>query len=140
MAKLLYTHEEMIPSEEKWEEPSSEPTQADIEKDFDVFYLADTEESPEPSRRPCLTAQVNTSQEVTDIPEGMVLEEKMPKLLTLLTTHTGGNSLVVPVIPWPPTFVPPYPSSSKTAKKKRKKGKPSRKESSKKREIPPTTQ
>ena len=140
MAKLLYTHEEMIPSDEKWEEPSFEPTQADIEKDFDVFYRANTEESLEPSRRPHLTAQVNTSQEVTDIPEGMVLEEKMPKLLTLLTTHTGGNSLVVPVIPWPPTFVPPYPSSLKTAKKKRKKGKPSRKESSKEREVPPTTQ
>ena len=140
MAKLLYTHEEMIPSDEKWEEPSSEPTQAGIEKDFDVFYRANTKESPEPSHRPRLTAQVNTSQEVTDIPEGMVLEEKMPKLLTLLTTHTGGNSLVVPVIPWPPTFVPPYPSSLKTAKKKRKKGKPSRKESSKEREVPPTTQ
>ena len=99
MAKLLYTHKEMIPSDEKWEEPSSEPTQADIEKDFNVFYRADTEESPEPSRRPRLTAQVNTSQEVTDIPEGMVLEEKMPKLLALLTTHTGGNSLIVPVVP-----------------------------------------
>ena len=81
MAKLLYTHKEMIPSKEKWEEPSSEPTQADIEKDFDVFYRADTEESPEPSRRPCLTAQVNTSQEVTDISEGMVLEEKCPNFL-----------------------------------------------------------
>lgn len=70
----------MIPSDKELEEPSFEPTQANIEKDFKVFYRVDTEESPEPSRRPRVTAQVNTSQEVTDIPEGMVLEEKTPNL------------------------------------------------------------
>ena len=70
-ARLLH-----LPFVEEQEEPASEPTQEDIEKDFEVFYLADSEDTLEPSHCCLVTIQVSTSQEVANIPEAMVLEEK----------------------------------------------------------------
>ena len=107
--KLLYSHEQTIPSDEEREEPICEPTQADIEKNFEVFYRADSEDTPDPNNSPCVTAQISTNQEAFDIPEGMVLEEKTPDLLALLTAHAGGNAPAVPVVPRPPTLVSPHP-------------------------------
>lgn len=68
----------------------------------------------------------------------MVLEEKNPNLLTLLTPHDGGNALVVPVVPRPPT--PLFLLQLKLQWRKRKKGKATGKKSSEEGEIPPTTQ
>lgn len=33
----------------------------------------------------------------------MIIEEKTPDLLALLTAHDGGNAPTVPVVPQPPT-------------------------------------
>lgn len=43
-------------------------------------------------------ASVSTSQEVSAIPEAMVLEEKTPDLLALLTAHVGANAPTVPLV------------------------------------------
>ena len=53
----------------------------------------------------------------------MVLEEKTFDLLALLTAHTGGNALIVPVVPRPPTLILSHPSVVEAARKKRKIGK-----------------
>ena len=68
----------------------------------------------------------------------MVLEEKTPDLLALLTTYAGGNTLVVPVVTWPPTPAPIHTSVVDAPKKKRKKGKTTK--GSKEREIPQPSQ
>ena len=52
----------------------------------------------------------------------MVLEEKTPDLLALLTTHPGGAFPTILVMPRPPTPTPTIASSGDVADKKRKKG------------------
>lgn len=51
MAKLLYSHEQIIPFDKEREEPTSESTQENIDKDFKIFYQADSKDPPEPSHR-----------------------------------------------------------------------------------------
>ena len=55
----------------------------------------------------------------------MVLEEKTPNLLALLTTHAGGNALTIPIVPQPPTPTPIHATSDDALEKKRKRGKAS---------------
>ena len=129
VAKLLYSHEQAILFNEEPEECTPEPTQEDLDKDFEIFYREDLENSPTPTHHHLATAQVSISQEATNIPKAMVLEEKTLDLLALLTTHVGGNSPVVPIIPRPPT-----PAPAQAVKKKRKRGKAT--EGSKEGEIP----
>lgn len=50
----------------------------------------------------------------------MVLKEKTPNLLVLLTAHAGGTSPAIPVVPRPPTPAPIRASSGDAADKKRK--------------------
>ena len=70
------------------------------DKDFEVFYQQeDFEDLLSTSHRHLLPAQVSTNQEEANIPKGMVLEEKTPDLLALLSTHVGGASSAVPVVP-----------------------------------------
>lgn len=63
-------------------------------------------------------AQVSANQEATNILEGMGFKEKTPNLLALLTAHTGGSSLAVPVVTWPPTPTPTRTSFVEVADKK----------------------
>ena len=98
-AKLLYFHEQPLPFDDEREEPSREPTQKVQDKDFEVFYQEDPKDSPTPAYRHLVVAQVSTSQEVADILKAMVLKEKMPNLLVLLTAHARGDALVVPIVP-----------------------------------------
>jgi len=100
-----------------------------LDKDFEIFYREDPENSPTPTHHHLATAQVSISQEATNIPKAMVLEEKTLDLLALLTTHVGGNSPVVPKNPRLPTL-----ALAQAIKKKRKKGKAT--EGSKEGEIP----
>ena len=51
----------------------------------------------------------------------MVLKEKTPDLLELLTAHAGVTSPAVPVVPQPPTPAPTHSSSGDAVNKKRKK-------------------
>ena len=53
----------------------------------------------------------------------MVLEEKTPNLLALLTAYAGGDSSVVLVVPQPPTPTSAQAATAEAAEKKRKKGK-----------------
>ena len=121
--KLLYSHEQPLPFNEEQEEPASEPTQEDIEKDFEVFYRADSKDPPVPIHLRLIAVQVSTSQEAASVPKAMVLEEKTPDLLALLTTHTKGNASMVPIIPRPPTLAPSHTSTVDVLKKKRKRRK-----------------
>ena len=125
-AKLLYSHEQPLPSnnkrEEEREEPISEPTQ-DIDKDFEAFYRADPKDSLALAHCHLVAAQVSKSQEATNVPEAMVLEEKTLDLLALLTAHAGGDTLMVPIVPRPPTPAPPHTPTTNAHEKKRKGGK-----------------
>ncbi|KAL0004902.1 hypothetical protein SO802_012463 [Lithocarpus litseifolius] len=46
LAKLLYSHEQPLPSNDEWEELSNKPTQEVHDKDFKVFYQEDPKNSP----------------------------------------------------------------------------------------------
>ena len=50
----------------------------------------------------------------------MVLKEKTLDLLALLTTYARGTSLVVPMVPQPPTPTPTCASSGDATNKKKK--------------------
>ena len=100
VARLLYSQEPCIPSNEETKEPTPEPTQEVTDKDFEVFYQ---QENPEDALSTfhhtlCL-AQVSINQERTNIPKGMGFEEKTPDLPALLTAYVGGFSPVVAVVP-----------------------------------------
>ena len=79
-AKLLYSQEQIIPSDDEQEEQAPEPTQEDLDKDFEVFYQEAPEDSLATTCRHLIVAQVSTSQEALDILEAMVLGEKTPDL------------------------------------------------------------
>lgn len=102
------------------QEPIPKPTQQEvIDKDFEVFYQQeDPENALSTSHHRLRPTQVSTNQEATNIPEGMKIEEKIPDLLALLTTHTGGSSLAVAVVTRPPTPAPTRMSSVNTVDKK----------------------
>jgi len=53
---------------------------------------------------------VSANQEATQVPEGMVIEKRVPDLLALLESYTGKATLEVPVVPRPSTPTPPLPS------------------------------
>lgn len=55
-AKLLYSQEQPIPSDDEQEESIPEPTQEDLDKDFEVFYQEDPEDSPTPTHHHLVTA------------------------------------------------------------------------------------
>jgi len=75
------------------------------------------------THRHLVAAQVSTSQEATNILEAMVLEEKTLNLLALLSAHVGGDALVVPIEPRPPTLAPSHVPTTDAPEKKRKRGK-----------------
>ena len=109
-----------------------------MDKDFEVFYQEALEDSLAPTRCHLIAAQVSTSEEALDTLEAMVVEETTLDLLALLTTHAGGDFLVVPIVPRLLTFAPAHTTTAKVVEKKRKGGKTS--EGSEKGEIPHPTQ
>ena len=137
-AKLLYSHERPLPFDKEREEPASEPTREDIEKDFEVFNRTNTKDPPVSTYRKLVAAQDSTSQEAVDIPDAMVLKKKMPDLLALLSTHAGGNAPMVSIVPRPPTPVLSHTFVVAAFEKKRKRGKQIK--SSEEVEIPQPTQ
>ena len=75
------------------------------------------------AHRHLVATLVSTSQEATNNPEAMVLEERTPNLLALLSTHAKGDALVIPIVPRPPTLAPSHVPTANALEKKRKKGK-----------------
>lgn len=94
-----------------------------MDKDFEVFYQEDPEDSPALTCLHLVVAQVSTSQEALNVTEAMVLEEKTLDLLALLTAHAGGDSPMVPIVPRPPTPALAQIATLEATKKKRKRGK-----------------
>lgn len=118
-ARLLYSHEPLIPSDDEAKEPTPEPAQQEVtDKDFKVFYLQDLEDAPSTSLLHLHPTQVSTNQKAANIPKGMGFEEKTPNLLALLTAHVGGFSPTVAVVPRPPILAPMRASSDDAADKK----------------------
>ena len=139
-SKLLYSHEQPLPSDEEQEEPASEPTREDIEKDFEVFI----ELTPKIPQNLVIIAllllkSVLVKKQITFLKQ-WCSRKKMPNLLALFTAYAGGNASTVPIVPRPFTPAPPYSFSADAAKKKRKRGKSTKKESFEKGEIPQSTQ
>ena len=65
-------------------------------KEFEVFYQQeDPEDLLDPSLRRLPPAHVSTIPEEANTLEGMMLKEKTPELLALLTAHAGGATPVV---------------------------------------------
>ena len=115
--------EEVISSDDKLESQSKgteEETQEESieslihDEDFEDFYLQDETEDIASNSR-LVAASISADQEAIVIPEVMVLEKRMPNLLSLLESHVGGAIPEVPIMPRPPTSTPPPPSQTKTA-------------------------
>nr|POF02849.1 hypothetical protein CFP56_10907 [Quercus suber] len=122
--------------EEESEEESIESLTRD--EDFEIFYHWDvTEDIISTSKM--ATVAVSEDQEATEVPKAMVIEKKLPDLLSLLKSHAGGAKLEVPMMPRPPTPVPLPPAQTNPADKKRKRDKKGGKSSVEEGEIPKDT-
>ena len=89
------------------------------DKDFEVFY--NTHASKEETLSPqSTTILVSEDQEHTEAPEDMVIERRLPGLLSLLESHARTTMPEVPVILRPPTPIIPAPIQIEPIDKKRK--------------------
>ena len=66
------------------------------------------------------TALVSENQEDIEVLEGMVIEKRLPDLLSLLESHARATVPKVPVIPKPLTPIPLTPAQTKPTDKKQK--------------------
>ena len=103
VAKLIYSQEPTLPSDEEDKESTSEFVQEVTDKDFEVFYRLDAP----------ITSQAQTFT-------AMSFKEKTPHLLALLTTHAGSSSPVMAVLTRPPTPATTHTSPADVGDKKRK--------------------
>ena len=92
------------------------------DEDFEVFY--DTNSSEEETLSPqSTTVLVSEEQEHSEALEGMVIERRLPELLSLLESHARTTMPEVPVNPRPLTPTLPAPAQIELADKKRKRNK-----------------
>ena len=66
------------------------------------------------------TTLISENQEATEVLEAMVIEQRLPSLLSLLKSHVGTTTSEIPVVPRPPMPIPPPPPQTELAEKKRK--------------------
>ena len=105
-ARLLYSQEPPIPSDNEAKESTPKPIHQEVtEKVFEVFYLEDA-------------SSTSTAHSLVE----MGFEEKTPDLLALLTAHAGGSSPIVVMTPRLPTLIATHTSPADVANKKRKRG------------------
>lgn len=89
--------EEITSSDEETESNFEDNTlEEDIEnsvydEDFEVFYRSNEPEGEELSPYPS-TALVSEDQEAIKVLEGMVIEKRLPGLLSLLESHAGTST------------------------------------------------
>lgn len=87
------------------------------------------------------TVSVNEDHEAIEIPEAVVIGQRILDLLSLLESHAGNAILEVPMVPKPPIPIPPPPTQAEPADKKwkrdKKGGKGSIKEGEIQEETPP---
>ena len=79
------------------------------EEVFEVFYHPDVTEDAATTSTLVVVA-VSTDQGATKVPEAMVIEKRLPDLLSLLESHVSDATPEVPVVPRPPTPAPPLSS------------------------------
>lgn len=85
--------------------------------DFEVFYYIN--KSGEEGLSPHLAVTlVSEDQEAIKVPKGMVIEKRLPYLLSLLESHARTTTLEVLIVPRPPTPIPPAPTQTKPTDKK----------------------
>lgn len=58
---------------------------------------------------------VSTNQGAIEVPKGMVIEKRLPNLLSLLESHAGNATPKVPIVLRPPTPTPPLSSHKKSS-------------------------
>ena len=63
---------------------------------------------------------ISENQEATEVLEAMVIEQRLPSLLSFLKSHVGTTTSEIPVVPRPPMPIPPPPPQTELAEKKRK--------------------
>ena len=78
------------------------------DEDVEIFYHTNESEEEGLSPQPTI-ALVSEDQEAIEVPEGMVIEKRLPDLLSLLESQTGTAAPEVPIVPRPPTSIPPTP-------------------------------
>ena len=74
------------------------------DEDFEIFSHPNASEEKLNSR--LTTALVSEDQEGTEVPKGMVIEKKLPDLLSLLESHAWTVAPEVSIVPRPPTPIP----------------------------------
>ena len=52
---------------------------------------------------------LSTDQGAIEVPERMVIEKRLPDLLSLLKSHSKDATPEIPMVPRPPTPAPPLP-------------------------------
>nr|POF16800.1 hypothetical protein CFP56_66199 [Quercus suber] len=109
-----------IESEDNTSEESIESLIRD--EDFKVFYRTnETEEEASSSR--LAAALISENQKATEVPQAMVIENRLPDLLSLLESYVGTTSSEIPVVPKPPMPIPLPLPQIKLAEKKWKRDK-----------------
>nr|POE97564.1 hypothetical protein CFP56_17083 [Quercus suber] len=76
------------------------------DKDFEIFYYTNAFEEERLNSQLTITL-VSEDQKGTKVPEGMVIEKKLLDLLSLLESYARIEAPKVPVVPRPPTLIPP---------------------------------
>ena len=78
------------------------------EEDFELFYRLGMTEDTMTTFAPIIVA-ISTNQRATKVPKGMVIEKRLPNLLSLLESHSRDAIPEIPMVPRPPTPAPPLP-------------------------------
>ena len=92
------------------------------DEDFEIFSPTNTSKE-EKLNSQLTTALVSEDQEGNEVPEWMVIEKKLPNLLSLLESHARTVAPEVPVVPRPPTPIPPTRVQTEPTDKKGKRDK-----------------
>jgi len=93
------------------------------DEDFEVFYRLDMTVVTTTTSTSVFVA-ISANKEADQVPEGMVIEKRVPDLLSLLESHTSDATSEIPVVPRPPS---PTPPQIDPVDKKRKRDKKARK-------------
>lgn len=91
VAQLIAKGKEIIPSKDETEVRSEEAKEKGFEslvceEDFEVFYCPDLTKDATTTSTPTAIA-VSADHDATKVPEGMVIEKRLPNLLYLLESH-----------------------------------------------------
>lgn len=139
MAQLISEGEEIIPLEDETEFQFEEAEEKGFEslvreEDFEAFYCPDLTKDVATTSTPTVVS-VSVDHDATKVLEGMVIEKRLPDLLSLLESHVDDTTPEILVVPRPPTPTPLPPPQTNPADKKRKRDKKAGKGIAKKGEI-----